>query len=81
MASGLDDIRVQGVCLTATTPLLILGNVLSRMRPPGVHAALRKRNIFMCLSFHRGPRQASDMRGVVDDRLEEGLQETIQTML
>ena len=38
MASGLDDMRVQGVCLTATTPLLILENVLSRARPPWVHA-------------------------------------------
>ena len=81
MASGLDDMRVQGVCLTATTPLLILENVLSRMRPSWVHAILLKRNIFMWLSLHRGTRKASGMRGVVDDRMEEGLQETMQTML
>ena len=72
MASGLDDIRVQGVCLMATTPLLVPENVLSRMRQPWVHAVSRKRIMFMCLSLHRGPRKASDRRGLVYDRMEAG---------
>ena len=35
----------------------------------------------MWLSLHRGTRKASGMRGVVDDRMGEGLQDTMQTML
>ena len=60
MASGLDDIRVQGVCPTATTPFVDFDNVLSRVRQPWVHAALRKRNLFMCLSLHRCLRKVPD---------------------
>ncbi len=57
----LRDIQVQGVCLTATTPLLVLENVfLSRRRQPWVHAVLRKRNTCIRLSLHRCLREVPD---------------------
>ena len=73
MASGFEDMRVQGVCLTATTPLLVFENLLSQMRQPWVQAVLRKRNIFICLSLHRCFRKVPDRENPgLWDRREAG---------
>ena len=73
MASGFEDMRVQGVCLTAKTPLLVFENVLSQMRQPWVQAVLCKRNICICLSLHRCLRKVPDRENTgLWDRREAG---------